>query len=787
MPRDLHAEDETTLLPRWTRRERTLAFQLPYVSLVDDATVRTRGDELFRCIRLEGIDSGTMPEPDVLRVRDRLAALLAQSGRGFSFYVHKVSRGIDTRLVPVVGDGFDAHLDARWQRALAGHGLRDRSLTLTVLERPDGARVPLRALRSASALRERTEARLTRLDQVCAFVRATLGAMRPRMLHASTGELLGFLGALGTGRETPLVAGSATLPLAEAVAGTRVTFDGATFELAGGVQGHRYGTSFAVKTYPAATWPTMLDELGLPADMVVTHSFTPVNPGLMAGRIKRQQRLMRSAEDGAISLMEELTEALDDLEAGRLIFGDHHMTATIFAESREVLELIGAEVRQAAAASGAVLVNEAFAARAHYFAQHPGNGAKRARKAAITNANFADLAALHRTPLGKTATEVPWGTPITILPTPDRSAFRFSHHEAGSPEKEPTSGHTLVLGRPGAGKSVLSAFLMAQARRADARLIAFDYRHGLEMAVRALGGRYETIRPGEPTGLNPLVTQIDASGQAWLSDWLAALLEGAGEPLTPVQAARLQDAVRQNAGAGDAALRNWDDLASLTVSADDGGDLRRRLGEWCAGGRHGWVFGTSRSDDLDLSAEVTGFDLTGVLDAEGPRERMAVLSYLFRRVEQLIDDRRPTIIVVDEAWKALDNDYFADRLGNWLVTARKQNAIVVMLTQYASQLERSAVGQTLIEAVPTQVLLPNARARAEDYAPLGLNDRELGILLGVTRGRTALVRDDRGSTVVDVDLSPLGPLLTILGGMEKGERLVGPGWRDDSEFWRPFA
>ena len=33
------------------------------------------------------------------------------------------------------------------------------------------------------------------------------------------------------------------------------------------------------------------------------------------------------------------------------------------------------------------------------------------------------------------------------------------------------------------------------------------------------------MRAGRPTGLNPLQTEIDARGQAWLADWLASLLE----------------------------------------------------------------------------------------------------------------------------------------------------------------------------------------------------------------------------------------------------------------------
>ena len=119
----------------------------------------------------------------------------------------------------------------------------------------------------------------------------------------------------------------------------------------------------------------------------------------MASRIKRQQRLMKASDDGAISLTEELVDALDDLESKRLSFGDHHMTVTVFADDEDKLDAIAAEIRNIAASEGVTLVSEAFAARAHYFAQVPGNGQMRSRKAAITNVNFADLAALHRSPV----------------------------------------------------------------------------------------------------------------------------------------------------------------------------------------------------------------------------------------------------------------------------------------------------------------------------------------------------------------------------------------------------
>lgn len=782
----MHPDPSFHATPDWLARERRLAHMLPYVSLVNDHTIRTRGNELMQCIRLEGIGSTTSETAHLDRIGGLLAGVIAQIGTGYSWYLHKVSKAVDTRLPPITGDSFAAALDQRWQTHLAGAGLRDKSLTLTLLQRPARSpRTSLNALSSRAALAGELERRMRHLEEVTGFLLPSFAELKPRLLSAASGELLGFLGSLNTGEEHPLFPHSRFGLISEDVSNTRATFQGRRIHLSEGASGEKIGEIFAVKTYPARTDSLMLDELNLPVDMVVSHSFTPINSNLMAGRIKRQLRLMQASKDGAVSLEAELAEAQDDLEARRLIFGDHHMTVAVYARTPAHLDEICAEVRNIAASSGINLISESFGARAHYMAQHPGNSAARSRKASITNHNFADLATFHRSPTGKAAAELPWGVPLVLFPTPERSGFRFSFHETGAPDREPTSGHSLILGRPGSGKSVLAAFLMAMARRAGARLFVFDYRAGMEMAVRAMGGSYSTIRAGRPTGLNPLATEIDLRGQAWLADWLAALLERPEQPLSPVQTNRLQEVVRQNAGARDARLRNWSDFASLLVSTDDDGDLFERMQEWCGNGRYSWIFGAGTQDSFEIGGEVSGFDLTGILDSESPRERMAVLSYLFRRVERVIEDRRPTVILIDEAWKALDNDYFAERLNNWLVTARKQNAVVVMMTQYASQLERSRTGKTIIEAVPTQILLPNIRATAADYALLGLSDKELGLLTSVAGNtRLALVRDDRGSTVIDADLSALGPLVTLLGGMDTGEQLAGPDYRDRPDFWK---
>ena len=87
---DTGALDPLTALPAWVKGEKRLSSMLPYVSLVTDRTIRTRGNELMQCIRLEGVNSTTSDDAHLDRIGGLLAGIVAQVGTGFSFYLHKV-------------------------------------------------------------------------------------------------------------------------------------------------------------------------------------------------------------------------------------------------------------------------------------------------------------------------------------------------------------------------------------------------------------------------------------------------------------------------------------------------------------------------------------------------------------------------------------------------------------------------------------------------------------------------------------------------------------------------
>lgn len=776
------------ILPKWARREESVASKLPYVSLVDDQTVRTKGNEFLQCIRVNGINSLTQTDQMLDRYKDIFASIIAQTGDAFAYTVHKVSRRIDAKLPPVSGDSFAAHVDRRWQSYMTGENLREHSITITVIKRPDVlSSIPASLRKSRELLSSQVEAQVSQLHEVVEFMKSAMSHMEPRVLTASSGELLGFLESINTGIEVPTFHSTLNRTVSEAISNTRVTFKGDKIYLSGGSVPDRVGTIFSIKEFPNECFVTMFDELDLPVDMVVSNYFTPINNSVMEERLARELRRREAVRDKAENLFVALKEAQNRLASGEITFGNHQMAVAVYAENEAELAKISSQIRNIAVGAGVKLITQAYTARTVYFAQHPCGRPYRIREGQISNEQFADFAALHRSAMGKDGKNVPWGTPITWFPTITRSGYRFNFHEAGDPDKEPTNGHMLILGRMGSGKSVQAAFLGGQAQRVGARVFVFDYRRGMEMAVRALGGRYSELRAGERTGLNPLWVETDPAGQEWLSEWLIHLMESGRDQLLPEQSKAVRAAVRQNAEARNPNLRTWSEFAQLVASTHDGGSLADRMNEWTAGHRFGWIFGREVEDTFSLDGQFVGFDLTDILDSENEKARMAVLSYIFRRIERKIEDKHPTVIIIDEAWKALDNDYFADRIGNWLVSARKQNTVVVMMTQFADQLAASAHGRTLLQALPTKMMLPNKEAEEGDYIGLGLNEKELEILMGVNPGsRIALLRADDGSHVIDTDLSSLGRLLTILGGGKAGEALVGTDYRNRSDFWKGF-
>lgn len=775
-------------------KEDPAARHIPYLAGITNEIIITRQGDLMASAVIGGVDSLTAQEVETDAQAEAFARQVGQLGEQFGFYINKITIPQKLALKPVDFDGFTTEVDNRWRAALSRRQLHQRVIVLSVFMRPSltdklGLGAWFSPKKEETEYRAELMERIERLDEAMRILEGLQRDTGFRRLNLQDGEWLGLLATIQGQPYQPRHAMPGQL-LSGVICNSAFTFKDRVVEISDG-QSKRYAAMLGIHAYCTSTAPDMLDKLDLPHDIVITNSFTPMRANSTVKKMNTVRRQMRATDDAAVSDALALKESADNVASGRQIYGSHHMSIMVLGNTVEELEKSTSEVWQAAQETGATLVRE----RAEFgllkgpfsttfFGQAPGNWSYRPRAVMNSSNNFSEFAAFHKSTSGRPPEQSPWGENITIFPTVTSSAYRFNFHEPGKRTEEPSAGHSLVLGRTGSGKTLGTAFLMAQARRVGARVIVFDKDRGLEMAVRAMNGSYSAIRVGEATGFNPFLTETDERGTAWLTDWVGDIL-GRKQTLDTIQTVALNNAVRQIVDANES-LRTFKGLESLITSTDDGGELLERVREWTEQGRFGWLFSKRAETPIEIGEEILGIDMSEILDLD--IERSALLAYLFRRIERVIEDRKPTMIVIDEAWKMLNDEIFVKRLHDWLVTMRKKNCVVVMLTQTPDHLQKSQVGQIIAETVTTQILFPNNRAQPEDYKLLRLNDNEAAFLCAGAGGhRIALLRSSGDSVFVDFDLSGLGDALTVLGGGSTGEEKAPIGWRDNPDFWKEMA
>jgi len=186
--------------------------------------------------------------------------------------------------------------------------------------------------------------------------------------------------------------------------------------------------------------------------------------------------------------------------------------------------------------------------------------------------------------------------------------------------------------------------------------------------------------------------------------------------------------------------------------------LKQALQPYCLGGPFGRL--------LDAETERLGLADLQVFETEGLIGRgaaPAVLSYLFHRIEGRLDGR-PTLLIIDEGWLALDDTGFARQLREWLKTLRKKNASVIFATQSLADIETSAIAPALIESCPTRIFLPNERAIEPQitaiYRRFGLNDRQIEIISRATPKRDYYCQSRRGNRLFELGLGEVALALT---------------------------
>lgn len=756
-------------------KEQRVGDRLPYDRLIDERTVLLRDGSLMQTIHLEGFAFETADTEEVNhRQIVRAAALRAIGSSRFVLYHHIVRRRVAVGLQAGYDDPVSELIQNTWQSRLSSRNLFVNDLFITIVRRNPKGKIGFAenlANLFGRGIGDQAEAAAHARDhkELQAASEALLAALQPYgprllggydTLNGRCNEILELLSCLYNGEMRPVL--RPTSDIGQYLPYRRVSFGLDALEQSSLGNGKDFSAILSLKDYPPQATPGMCDALlRLPFEMTLTESFGFVDRQIGLERVNLALRRMRAADEEAMSLRAGLMAAKDDLATGAMGLGEHHMSVLVRARSLKALDPAVAQALAALADLGAVAVREEMNLEPAFWAQFPGNEAYIARKAVISTAAYASFASLHGFPIGQPDGNH-WGQAVTVFETSSGTPYYFNFHKADL-------GNFTIIGPSGSGKTVALNFLAAQAQKFKPRTVLFDKDRGAEIFIRAVGGHYATLRPGEPSGFNPLQLDDTPGNRAFLRALIGRLVSRPDLPLNAEEEAIISDAVDANYEQEPQyrRLRFFRELLG-GVRRPTHGDLAARLGPWIGEGDHAWLFDNAR-DELDTSRRTLGFDMTLLLN--DPVLRTPCMMYLFQRVEERLDGT-PTLLIIDEGWKALDDDVFAAAIRNWMKTLRKRNAILGFGTQSARDALDSRISSAIIEQAATQVFMPNPRAQAEDYCDgFGLTEHELDLIRALpASSRAFLVKHGNHSVVARLDLSSMPDVLMVLSGREQSVR-----------------
>ena len=769
-------------LAEYRRTASRLADYLPWAALVGEGVVLNKDGSFQRSARFRGPDLDSAVAAELVAVAGRINNAFRRLGSGWSIFVEAVRMAAQQYPESTFREPASALVDAERRADFEEAGAHFESqYFLTFLFLPpaeEAARTEAWLYegreRSGVDPHEILRAFIDRTDRVLAL----LDGFMPECIWLDDSETLTYLhSTVSTKRHRVRVPE------------TPVYLDAllADQPLTGGLEprlGDQHLRVLTIVGFPTSTTPGLLDDLNRLAfpyrwstrailldKTDATRLLTKIRRQWFAKRksIAAILKEVMTNEQSVLVDTDAANKAADaDMalqELGADVAGMAYVTATITvwdADPRladEKLRLVEKVIQGRDFTAMIETVNAVDA----WLGSLPGHAYANVRQPPISTLNLAHMIPLSAVWAGPERDEHFDAPPLLYGRTEGSTPFRLSLHVGDV-------GHTLVVGPTGAGKSVLLALMALQFRRySQAQVFAFDFGGSIRAATLAMDGDWHDLGGGLTEGsdasvsLQPLARIHDTYERAWAADWIVAILMREGVPATPEAKEHIWTALTSLASA-PVEERTITGLSVLLQS----NDLKQALRPFCVGGPYGRLL-DAETEHLG-SADVQAFEIEGLV---GTGAAPAVLAYLFHRIGDRLDGR-PTLLIIDEGWLALDDEGFAGQLREWLKTLRKKNASVIFATQSLSDIDNSAIAPAIIESCPTRLLLPNERAIEPQitaiYRRFGLNDRQIEILARATPKRDYYCQSRRGNRLFELGLSEVG--LALCAASSKSDQTL---------------
>lgn len=449
------------------------------------------------------------------------------------------------------------------------------------------------------------------------------------------------------------------------------------------------------------------------------------------------------------AMTNDAAEALDAAKDDALAIGKLQVNITVWHPDKKVVNRRVAEVIEVCEKRTMVAKRFGVAALDTWLGTLPGHIFADTRQPIRTSVNLAHLipwaaawGGAKRNPYLERVTG--YGEPLAVVSSDRNTPFRLNLHHGDT-------AATLALGPPGAGKSTLANFLRAQyLRYPKAKIISIDIGRSADVCTRLMGGTVYYVGKIGGIGFQPLARIDDPDWRAWALEWVLNLLAGQKVEITAKVKADVSKAL------ADVARNPVEDRTLTELSVSLPSHLKPAINHFCVDGDYKTLLDDDRERIGD--SNIVTFEMGDLMEKKqiiGP-----VLEYLFFYLEKVVFDGSPVLLLIDEAWRFLNNPIFVERFDSWLRMLRKKNVAPVFLTQFLRDALEGPLAAALNESAPNRIYLANDKAREPQteaaYVQLGANTAETNMISRMVPKRHYYYSSSEGKRLFELSLGPIG-------------------------------
>lgn len=520
----------------------------------------------------------------------------------------------------------------------------------------------------------------------------------------------------------------------------------------------------ALDDLPAHSHPNILKALQyFPIEYRWSSRFIPLDKNTAISYLKKYERSWSSKAIGAMGVMREacglpakrdedaqsvadqIKQAQMDNTSGVVGHGFYNSNLILMHQDREYLEKVADEITTKIQQMDFKVRDESVNACETFLGSLPSHGGYNLRKM-LVDTNYVGHAlptsSLYQgeatSPCNKTGYKDQ--PPLLFTATEGDRPFLLNCHVGDV-------GHTAILGPTGMGKSTLiGTMMMGHRQYPGSRIIVMDKDQSNRIPIKALGGVYYDLTKND-CELAPLarLNQNDPHSIDQALSWLIALCELQNIKITPNQKQLLRNALTRLSNE----KQTYKNLSHLSIQDSE---IRTALNVFNTGQYQQLLNGTQPQFD---NADIIGFEMSSLIQSQN-KLSLAVIQAIFTELEHLFQDKRPTLLILEEAWLYLKHPLFQAKLTDWFKTLRKANVSVIFVSQDLDDIVKSEASSVIQTSCMTRIFLPNksiSESRvAEQYKAFGFNDRQCQIIKHATPKQDYYYSSEYGNRLFRLDL-----------------------------------